>query len=527
MGSGGREGVPDGFGEDVGYHATHPDRSVLAAATAPPEARPREGDDPIPDDVPHPPSVDNHPRPHPRPHRRAGPLDVVAAAALFVLVPVIAAGGLVTKPLNEAGLTGLVFGVVAAASLPALWGSRWWRHPAPLLLALFWALFWALAPRALAAAPDGRLGRKELAGLAVCTFVSVAAVILSRGRRPGVAAFRWGWVVSLLLTGGIGVWELVTGHHLWTPDWAPWRFTEGVISSTFINPNNFSDALVGMFAGVVALWAATPGSRRALRAILGGLALFAVALMLLTQSRGGLVGLVVIATLELLRRRRLATGARPLREVLRAHPRAVAAAAAGVLVLIAATFLVPALAARNPIRATIDIALSPGQGRADALRVSLVRSAVGYLRDSGWAGSGAGSFEPLFWNDPARGGLPATNLHNAFVELLTQYGVLVFAPYAALLLVLVGALWLRTGRRGRGRGEADARRPERDPAARERVIVRNELAGQLTAFVLLGATASSALEIPFWWLSLANAVALAWYLHSLRPDAAPEAAARA
>ena len=120
--------------------------------------------------------------------------------------------------------------------------------------------------------------------------------------------------------------------------------------------------------------------------------------------------------------------------------------------------------------------------------------------------------------------MPATNLHNAFVELLTQYGVLVFAPYAALLLILVAALWLRTGRRsvGRDRRPADNGRPAPDAAPRERVVARNELAGQLTAFVLLGATASSALEIPFWWLSLANAVALAWYLQATRPDAVPD-----
>ena len=443
-----------------------------------------------------------------------GPLDVAAATALFVLVPVVAAGGLVTKPLNETGRTGLVFGLAAAASLPALWRSRWWRQPAPMLLALFWALFWALSPRALAAAPDGRLGRGELAGLAVCTFVSVAAVALSRGSRLGLQAFRWGWVVALLLTGGIGVWEVVSGRHLWTPEWAPWRFGDGsVISSTFINPNNFSDALVGMLAGVVALWVAagTAGTgRKALRAVLASLAVFAVGLMLLTQSRGGLVGVVVIGTLEVLRRRRVAVGARALRVVLAEHRRAVAAAVLGILVLIAATFVVPTLAARNPLRATIALMFTDEQSRSDLLRVRLIRFALGYLRDSGWTGSGAGSFEPLFWNDPHRGALPATNLHNAFVELLTQYGVPVFAPYLALLVVLAAALW--PGRRTGGRSTAAAL----DAASLNRLALRNELAGQLTAFALLGVTASSALEIPFWWLSLANAVALAWYLGSTR-----------
>ncbi|MBK7721430.1 MAG: O-antigen ligase family protein [Austwickia sp.] len=475
--------------------------------------------------------------------RREGSLGASAgsigsALALFVLVPVVAAGGLVTKPLNEAGHTVAVFAVVALLALPALRRTRWWRHPAPALLAAFWALFWALAPRALAAAPDGRLGRKELTGLAICTFVSIAAVAWSRGSRAGLQAFRWGWVAALLLTGGIGVWEVLTGRHLWTPDWAPWRFGEGsVISSTFINPNNFSDALVGMLAGVVALWAGA-GRTRVLRWVLAALAIFAVVLMVFTQSRGGLVGAIVIVALEALRRRR-AAGARSVRELL-ARQIGGHRAAAGALALalgagLIATFVVPALAARNPVRAMLDVAFSEGQARSDSLRLSLIRFAFGYLRDAGWSGSGAGSFEPLFWNDPARGGLPPTNLHNAFVELLTQYGVWVFAPYLALLLVLVWAMLRgRTrgdtqGGTGGAPGDVSAAGGEPDGAGATDVpILRAELAGQLTAFALLGATASSALEIPFWWLSLANAVALAWHLSATsRATANPPASVEA
>lgn len=437
--------------------------------------------------------------------RRTGLPRGTAAVALFILVPVIAAGGLVTQPLNVTGHTQLVFGLLALGSLPALRRTRWWRDPAPVLLVVFWAVFWALSSRALAVAPNWRLGRRELLGLAVCTFVSLAAVALSRGSRLGLQAFRWGWVVALLLTGGIGVWEVFSGRHLWTPQWSPWRFGDGsVISSTFINPNNFSDALVGMLAGVVALWARA-GSRRVLRAVLALLAVFAATLMVFTESRGGLVGLALIAGLEVVRRRRLMTGARPLREVLADHRQMLTAAAVGVLAVIAATFLVPALAARNPLRATIALMFTDEQSRSDLLRIRLIKFAFGYLRDSGWTGSGAGSFEPLFWNDPARGALPATNLHNSFVELLTQYGVLVFAPYLALLLVLVATLF----RRGI--------RSVTSAVEREQLLIRNELAGHLMAFTLLGTTASSALEIPFWWLSLANAAALAWYLRAHHP----------
>lgn len=438
-----------------------------------------------------------------------------AAAGLLILVPAIAAGGLITKPLNEAGLTVTVSAVVALASLPALRGTRWWRFPAPALLALFWVLFWASAPRALSVAPDQRLGSRELSGLAVCTFVSVAAVALSGGTRRGVRAFRWGWVLALLLTGGIGVWEVASGRHLWTPEWAPWRFGDGsVISSTFINPNNFSDALVGMLAGVVALHASTGPARRGVRWLLMGLAGFAVVLMLLTQSRGGLVGAAVVGTLALASRvaqrpggirSGMRSGLQSAREVLSHHRRAVAVAATGVLAVIAATFLVPALARHNPVLQMLEIAFSEGQVRSDSLRVSLIRFAMGYLQESGWAGSGAGSFEPLFWSDPARGELPATNLHNAFVELLTQYGVWVFLPYLALLIVLVAAAW-------------------RGGWVREDLVLRAELAGQLTAFALLGATASSALEIPFWWLTLANAVALAWHLDRRRAEGQSAAA---
>ncbi len=424
-----------------------------------------------------------------------------AALAVIVFVPLVAAGGLITKPLNEAGLTVPVFAAMALLSLPALRGTRWWRNPAPLLLGLFWAVFWVWAPRALSVAPDQRLGRRELTGLAVCTCVSLTAVALSRGTRPGLVAFRWGWVLALLLTGGIGVWEILTGHHLWTPDWAPWRFNDyRVAASTFINPNNFGAALVSMLAGVIALLATA--KNRWLRATLAVLAASAVTLILVTTSRAALVGVAVIVGLEGWRRWRLSPNRRVARS--RQSRRRVLAWTVAAAAVAVATFLIPPIASRNPIRAMVEIALTPGQARADSLRINLVQFALGYLRDSGWLGTGAASFEPLLWRDPRWGDLPKTNAHNAFIELLSQYGVAVFAPYLALLVLLV-AVMLRARHGAAVPAQAD-----------ERVVVRNELAGQLTAFVMLGATASSALEIPFWWLSLSNAVAIAWYLRSGR-----------
>lgn len=427
------------------------------------------------------------------------PVAGIGLAVLAVLVASIPLGGLVTNPLHAAGILWPGYYTLAVVAAALLWRSGAWRVPQVVLLLVFWATFAAWAGFALQQTPDPRAGGLEVRALAGCAILACVIVLATRGTRSGLSALRLGWIVGMTITCGIGVWELATGDHLWVTPARPWRFGEGTVAATFINPNNFGAALVGMLVAVLAARASSPS--RALRALLAGLAVFALAMIAFTQSRAGVLAALVVLLVEVHRALVAAAGDRPLRpwlrEVVARHRRTAAAVLVAATGVVVASLTVPALAARNPVRAMVLSAFAPETAKSDSLRIDLIAAALRYLRDSGWVGTGAGSYEAIMWNDPGSGISYRTNLHNAFVELLSQYGVVVFAPYVALLLALT---WV-----------ALRPRPGRTVADQSRVV-RAEVLGHLVALAALGITASSALALQTWWLMLASAVAGAWWL---------------
>lgn len=417
---------------------------------------------------------------------RPGPGHLAWGALGFALVVLTPVFGYVAGALQGAALLVPAYAAVVVGAATAVPVGRGWRDPGVVLLVLFWAVFAAWAPVAYGRAPDATTAREELLALALGAGLSLSLVAVSRGRPDGLAALRWGWVAALALTGTLGAIEFVTGRHLGVWVTRPWPFGDGVVASTFRNPNDFGAALVAMLGAVLATRARADS--RALRAALTALAAGSFVLVMLTQSRGCVAGAALLLVLEGVRLARAAADGHRLRDLAREHYRVVTALLTAFLVVALASFAVPPLAARNPLAQILAAAQRPETAEADTLRVGLIAAALRYLRDSGYAGTGAGSYEVIMWNDPASGVAKQTNLHNAFVELLSQYGVLVSVPLLLLLVVCVGRLL----------------RPAPDS------VDRNEAAAHLLAFALLGVTASSALTMPMWWLMLASGVAVAW-----------------
>lgn len=416
------------------------------------------------------------------------------------------AGGLVTVPLSAAGLLGGVNGAAIALAVLLLFASTRRRAVSAWLLPAFWLGFVLWAPIALTRTPDLDAGRLELTRLWGCLAFSLLALAASRGTFAGVTGLRLGWFAGLVLSVGIATWELVTGNHLFVDAAHPWVFGDGPMAvGTFINPNNFATALVAMIAGSLAL-AATLRPRWAVRTV-EAVVVLGCLVVLVTQSRSGLLALLVVLGLEARRRlleRRATGGARRAER----HPfGAVGVVAAGVLLVVTLSFVAPPLAQRNPLARMIVAQFGEETARSDSLRLQLIAASWRYLRESGWLGSGAGSFEPLLWNDVDAGTLKLTNLHNSFLELLTQYGVHIGALYAAVIAGIVVAL-VRS-RRVLGRTTR---------------ISRYEACGHLAAVLALGIAASSALHVPLWWVALASAAACAWQVEvSTRAAQAPPA----
>ena len=438
------------------------------------------------------------------PHAR-----IVVAAATAALgataVLYVVAGGLVTVPLGVAGVLGGVNAAAIALAVLCLVvaGSRR-RAVTAWLLPLFWLGFALWSPLALTRSPDLAAGQLELTRLWGCLAFSMLVLTASQGSFAGVTGLRIGWFAGLVLSVAIAGWELVTGRHLFVDAAHPWVFGDGPMAvGTFINPNNFATALVAMIAGSLAL-AATLRSVWAARAV-EVVALLGCLVVVITQSRSGLLALIVVLGLDVRRRvlERRSGGAAGRGEDLSKHRAARWVIAGAVALVMALTFVVPSLAQRNPLASMIAAQFGEETARSDSLRVQLMGASWRYLRESGLLGSGAGSFEPLLWNDPEAGTLKLTNLHNAFLELLTQYGVHIGALYAAILAGIVTAL-VRS-RRIHGRTTR---------------VSRYEACGHLASVFALGIAASSALHVPVWWVALAAACACAWQVEVATRSAA-------
>lgn len=494
-----------------------------------------------------------------------------SAGVLTVLVPVIVAGGLVVRPLSDGGLLWPALGILAVIGLLA--GSRAvprgrGEEPhgphrpgalaVPVSLIVFWLVLVVWFPYALGQAPDRFAGEREVTYLAQAALFTVPALLLTQGRARGIRAQRRGWILALVLCAVIATWELTTGQHLWITPENPWPFGDAPrAAGTLINPNNLATALVGMIAAAGATLArlahpvggATPfragsgrtaddltsdgvisgdptadGSalvagersgrrvgRRLAQAALALLIAYACVIIVLSGSRAALAALAGVAVLHGWRLLRERAGGRGVLALLRRHLRIVVAlvvvAVGGFVGLL---FAPESLIARNPFRRMVFGHLDPATAASDDLRAGLVRAAMRYLEQSGYLGSGAGSFEALLAADPAPGVITQTNLHQAFVELLSQYGVVVGAAFAVAVLVTIGALL----------ASAWADRRALVGPARERRIGRHEAYGYLLSYGAFGASASSAISYPAWWLALTSAVAIAWWLAGDTPTRA-------
>lgn len=447
------------------------------------------------------------------PHDRLAPLWGVLLA---VLVPVVVAGGLVTIPLDALDLRRPVFGAFFVVSLAAIPRAAW-RTVVPWTYVGFWVVLALWFPVALDRAPVARLGAREVDYLAQAALLTTAVLLFTQGRRRGLLGMRVGWALALAMSCGIAAWELTTRQHLWIGPTNPWAFADPMITAgTFINPNNFAGALTAMAAGTLALAASTRS--RGLQLALYALVAFTTFVVFFTGSRSGLAALGVVIALEVWRRVLEGLGGRSLREVARRHAKVLAAIVVGGIALVIAVASIPvSVISRNPVRRLVFGHFDPATAKSDDLRAQLIDAAFRYLRDSNYLGSGAGSFEPLLAADPNPGVILRTNLHNAFVELVTQYGVVVGAAFALMFVTVVATLVV------------SALRPDDAPMALlgERRIARHEAYGYLVAFVAFGVSASSALSYTTWWLSLAAATAAAWWLAASRREGEPLARAAA
>lgn len=425
----------------------------------------------------------------------------IVALGLYVAWTVVA-----TPPLGPV-VPWVWLGLLALLGVLGIPGSRLLRSPAPLLLLLFWAVWAATLPITTAWAPQARQVTRELWSLYSAVAISITLVLLSRGGRKGLPVMRSFdimWVAVFVTTLSIAVWEVVTTDHLLVTASRTWLPPPRSPAATFINPNNYACVLVVVMA-IALLWATERRLSRLGRVLLVLVAAGCVGAAALTDSRAAYLAFAVQAGLALMLWVVRGGVVARFRKWAARHRLVAGGLVLAGLAVVAAPFVVPALAARNPLLFVLQPAYDD-EAQSDALRLRLTKVGVRYWLDNPWFGTGAGSYEVRLSQDHPAGITMVTNMHNAFVELLAQYGSVVTLPFALLLAVL---LWLVVRPMPRLPGGTPAPATGHDATG-----LRYRLAALLVGIAVAGVTVSSALSWGVWWVMIAHATAIGWTLHN-------------
>jgi len=202
--------------------------------------------------------------------------------------------------------------VILALTATAAW--RFLRRPArnPVLAGVVAvsAVFLVFGLLGAVRFPEGvQLAYGAVLGFAALTCLAFS--VLGAERRTLHAAV-WGWLASLVTTGAVGTWEILTDQYLPgnTPAvyWKPLDWTYNLIASTYDNPNLYAYHIVVGLLLIPLAWRLAPGWTRWLLLPFG---LWQIVLLLRTSGRLAQIALLVGAVVWLLsnRRTRLVTAA--------------------------------------------------------------------------------------------------------------------------------------------------------------------------------------------------------------------------
>lgn len=290
------------------------------------------------------------------------------------------------------------------------------------VFAIFWLLYGSIA---LLWAPDVVNGRYELLYVLLQLNIIYSLVKFSKQTNNPIKSIIMGWCGFLLLTLPIASWKLITNNHFYTNELQSSRMDEGLLingiidkkyaAATFGNYNEYITAISFMlpylFLGILIL-------RRKKQRQLLLLQLLLVSLVILfNASRGGIICLFINVScflfycLRYYRRNRF---------------------------LIYLLFLASVIL----LFEYKDIVLSQIFERSNTVtgmledkgRIMLYIQALELLSDSYYAGVGPFGFQAIVGFAP----------HNMWLEILVQYGVLVFIFFIFVLSILLFSLYKLT-----------------------------------------------------------------------------------
>ena len=428
---------------------------------------------------------------------------------LIAMLPVLAALGPYFLELNVAGVN--VFGfrllimLLAVFSTPLTNRGSWWFNPVARRSALFILLWLSWGIVSLSWTRNVGAGFADVIILIFGLGLLLTLLSLDAHKAEHLDKLRVGWLLALVASGLSGLLEVVRGYGL------PTNLTgEIVVSSVRLGeqgsrpgirsslgfPGNFGVFL--LMAVPFVLWSIERAAGLARLLYLGALGALSV-LVLYTASRLSLIGLVfqfLVYGLVLHRRWYM--------------PFVVLGGG------LAAVVVGVNLAADSNLRIMEKFeAAGSGPDRSMNHRIALTLNGLWMTYETVGRGIGAGGFEKEIAGDvpfelPIRGRIKEWNAHNHWIEMLSEYGVPVFACYMALL-AWIGLLGWRA-QWGRHPPEV-------------RTLGRAVVVG-LAGYVFAGVATGTIIAMTAHWMFLVSLVIMAACLHDALRPRRPDRAAR-
>jgi teichuronic acid biosynthesis protein TuaE len=350
------------------------------------------------------------------------------------------------------------------------------------LLAALWigwgVLSWAWTPDPFAGGAEVII--ESLGFVIIITLISVV-----RQSAGAIEVIRYGWVSAFLMTLPFAIWELATNHHLGSnvvdvQTGGEFSLPFFYASVTFGNRNDYATFLVLCFPFL--LWSLARSRPFILKVLLTVLLVSAGFIVAVNGSRLGMGALIIELAVWI------------SWQLSHAH-----SGVGAILVVVAVAAAGNAAFRFQPASLQRVEGLAAGlSGSSTIARLNIVLNGLELVKRSGGVGVGAGGFEHEMVYAPrmkSAGGI--VNPHNVWIEIASQYGLVVFFAFVSWLFYLAITL-LRAARLAR----------------RQRLPAIWAIAPQHALLVLAGllpaaAMSSSLLQWTMLWTSLACVAAIA------------------
>lgn len=293
--------------------------------------------------------------------------------------------------------------------------SRNWTFVGKYVICL--SLFYILCLFSMLWTPDPSQGAKELVYYFVHFILFLEIVVFSKYANDSLLIISLGWLSGILVTLPIAIWELSSGQHLTVMS----QYEDAVLIVNGITVERpYAAATFGGFNGYITYlcWGIPfstylllhPAIDRVKRLIVGIILIITSVVMITNASRGGLLSIVIMFSVFLFMKYR--GGSR--------------IAIIGI-VIFAVLFL---------FNSDLDFLLgiksrgSDGGMFSDDDRIVLWKKAFEVFKSSLGIGVGVGGIKPAMSALNA----PVSVPHNLFLEILAQYGFIVFFIFISFLL---------------------------------------------------------------------------------------------